>query len=222
MMVISYRDVMHFLKENEIETPAFGSELWWLHNSAYHVACRFNNKALVELGTLNGASAIAMGAGIAQAKKQLNQGDAKLITVDNYFNFHNKSRPGLSSPDDIVKAVAKAGLDSVVQVVESDDAEFISTLPDFSVSMMYHDADHRYDPLTKSLIAGLPKMVEGALYCGDDYCFRNQEVVFAVEDFRESYPDLISGFGLVDQIWWFIVRQPFPKMPEKYIKKGSV
>lgn len=72
--------------------------------------------------------------------------------------------------------------DSRVKVIKNSTLEFLDSLPDDYLDMVYIDADHDYLPVKKDLYASLKKVKKGGLICGHDYV-RNTQAERAVNEF---------------------------------------
>lgn len=61
--------------------------------------------------------------------------------------------------------------------------EFLSTLPDNSLDLSYHDADHSYESVRDELALVFPRMKRGGWIAGHDYCELFPGVMRAVDEF---------------------------------------
>jgi hypothetical protein len=59
-------------------------------------------------------------------------------------------------------------------------------IPDSSLSMVYVDADHSYEGVTKDLIAYYPKVISGGLIAMHDYLSPDYQVEKACRDFLKE------------------------------------
>ena len=74
-------------------------------------------------------------------------------------------------------------------------------LPD-DLDLVYIDANHDYAPLLNDMKKWFPKVRQGGILSGDDYC--REEVVRAVADFLKDYPQYKLQVSDNVTQWWFI------------------
>jgi len=202
-----YNEVAPLLKQLDIQSPTESLELQFLYRHAAHCVSKFGDAEIVELGTLNGASAITIGAAIKYAMSIDKSGTriGRLTTVDNYAAAERGNRPGTLDFEELSEKVRLSNIGDVITVVKADDNEYISLLKPNSIHMLWVDALHTYEHVTKTLNIALPKLVDGALLCGHDYCWQGEGVVRAVEEFKRDNPDSLCGFGTHWKVWWTLI-----------------
>jgi hypothetical protein len=98
-----------------------------------------------------------------------------------------------------------------VEVIRSDTAAAAERFADGSVDFLYVDASHSYEGVVRDLIAWFPKVREGGLIAGDDWCFsaRGERTVRnAVVDFfgAAQLSILPSSEPNPDYLQWSIVK----------------
>lgn len=194
------QDLFTHLKEQNIHSPTSKFEQKWLWHQAVIASLRNRQARIVELGTLEGYSALVMADGLRLTRERHEdwEHESHIWTVDNYSQAtsHEKVKEGISSLNysDLVTAIAM------------DDIEFLQHQQDSSVSMLFVDSLHSYKHVREVLEVTMPKMELNSLVCGHDYCWREFGVVYAVEEWREKYKATLCGFGVYETIWWSIVR----------------
>lgn len=191
-------------------TPRVAVE--WLYDNASQAAAFYPELQMLELGTLQGFTAFAIGDAIQDRQKRwviadqdLDQSQkritkAKLYSVDSY----GRSDVAAGSYKTNLEACASLGYDGVVNLVAGDDYEYLSKIKDGSLSLLFIDSDHAYRHVQKLLAIALPKMANGALICGDDYRFTDRGVVRAVEEWRKKHEYELIGFSVSHRFWWAI------------------
>lgn len=70
-----------------------------------------------------------------------------------------------------------------VIVVKDTSSNFLSSLDDQSLDIVYIDADHSYEGVKKDLVLSYNKVKDGGLICGHDYTNRFEGVIRAVNEF---------------------------------------
>jgi hypothetical protein len=101
---------------------------------------------------------------------QSNQG--RCVLVDHFMG--NPTAVGQhaecsSRRDDIADLLKRrASVFSCVTILEGDSASLASSIDDGSLDICFFDADHRYSPFKRNLLAWLPKVKHGGILCGHD------------------------------------------------------
>lgn len=199
------------LVAKKVDSPTTIRELSWLWYRAVNISHAWNDAKIVEFGTLAGKSAIMLADGVkfSQEKNKLRQHSSHVWTVDNYEEYkryENQDIHTLVSFEDMQRRIVELGYAAVLTAVEEDVFEFLGEQSERSIAMLWVDAGHSYKHVSKTLDLALPKMRKDALMCGHDYCWNQRGVIYAVEEWREEYVDNLTGFGIVDSLWWAVVR----------------
>jgi predicted O-methyltransferase YrrM len=125
----------------------------------------------VELGAWKGRSTCFMGVEIANSGKPI-----RFFTVDHWLGSADEESNN-RDPDvqagrlfevfqrNIIPVAAQ------VEVIRSDTAAAAERFADGSVDFLYVDASHSYEGVLRDLIAWFPKVSDGGLVAGDDWCF---------------------------------------------------
>jgi len=205
-----------FRKLGVPEGPTYITEHKWLYEQARRISTTYTEAFILECGTLYGESVIAIGIGIERTKQFYSSkgiiNSSKVVSVDNYSAFHENQR-NASSPDEIRTRITECNLQNSVEIVESDDFEYIESLEDGSLNMAWIDSSHRQTNVSKQLDLILPKMAANSLLCGHEYNgLLTLGVLYAVEDFKRKHEKHLCGFGIQDRIWWTVVREPYWRM----------
>lgn len=74
-----------------------------------------------------------------------------------------------------------------VRIRRQRSTEFLATLPDESLDMIYLDADHAYASVRDELALAWPRIRPGGWLAGHDYCTLFPGVMRAVQEFRELH-----------------------------------
>jgi len=207
-----YQEVSKAINRIGLYSPTEEPELKFVYRKAYEFTSKYPKANICEYGTLNGATAIAIGMGIEHAKQVMKaRGEVrngKLVSVDNYMAFYKKSNPDIVDINKVQEFINSCNIENSVELIEMDDLEHISTLEDRSINMAWIDSLHIYDHVMKTLDLILPKMAQDSLLCGHDYEPACLGVLYAVEDFKRQYPEYYCGFGVHYKNWWCIIRNP--------------
>lgn len=202
------------IEHGGIRNPMKEEVTTWLHINAAKAASFFPALDILDCGTYYGTSAFAMADGVLRTKKQWSIGDDKVnriprrmvtshvYSIDNY----KRQREGIENYHANIQAAKDLGYDSLLTMVNMDDAKFLAEREDASLAMVWIDSDHNYRHVSSLLEIVIPKMADGGMVCGHDYWFPNRGVVQAVEEWREKNSELLLGFGLYDICWWTIVK----------------
>lgn len=201
-MFQSFPEIMRALEESRITSPSLRPELEWLFNSAHHVATQREEAKIVDLGTLNGSSAMVMGAAVQHV------GSGHVFSLDDFSVRASRRDAASDSIEGIQLGVSKLGLQHVVTLLTSDDIVYLGACPDRSISMLFVDTRHAQDHVAAVLEAAMSKMEDESLICGHDYSWPQRGVVYAVEQWRRDRQQELCGFGTHYSIWWSIVRIP--------------
>lgn len=119
-------------------------------------------QVIVELGTYNGASAIAM-ARVSSAWGGV------IYCVDTWYG---KPRAGRVKPWRIAACATNlvlAGVSARVRLIPATTHDAAAHWMGPAIDCLYVDADHRYDGCAADLAAWLPHVRSGGLIAGDDY-----------------------------------------------------
>jgi hypothetical protein len=88
-----------------------------------------------------------------------------------------------------------------VSVLRMSGDQAAAALPN-DLDLVYIDANHDYAPLLNDMKKWFPKVRQGGILSGDDYC--REEVVRAVADFLKDYPQYTLQISDNNTQWWFI------------------
>lgn len=141
------------------------------------------NAIVVELGTFQGKSSVAMAAVLPKG--------GKLYCVDHFMSAIVD--PGEFTPSDR-KQVLKANLAALaenlkhygvidrVEIIVSKTSVAGGRFDDASVDLVLVDADHSYEGVMQDLTAWLPKIKLGGYLVCDDYCEEWEGVIRATRE----------------------------------------
>lgn len=120
---------------------------------------------LVEVGSWEGFSAMAIGAAIGKLGGHLYCIDHWKGSVGTELLEEAKAKDIYKIFESNIKAL---GLWEYVTPMVMDSLTASKEFEDGSVDFLFLDGDHRYEPFKEDLKAWLPKMKEGGLICGHD------------------------------------------------------
>lgn len=211
----TYPALWEKMKEYKIPSSTFPEELKWLWHQTTGAIYASPSHAIVECGTLNGASALVIASAIDNVRDRMMRDRSielktHLWTVDNYAEYekHKERNDRIHSYRDNVDMIREFGYEELVTVVHGDDIDFLATLDPRSLSMLWIDSWHNEHHVRKTLDIGLPLVVRHGSICGHDYDQLNYRVVYAVDDWKAENGKYLSGFGTYWRSWWTIVRHP--------------
>jgi len=88
-----------------------------------------------------------------------------------------------------------------VSVVRMSGDQAAKVVPN-DLDLVYIDANHDYAPVLNDMTKWFPKVRQGGILSGDDYC--REDVVRAVADFLKDYPQYQLQVSDNRTQWWFI------------------
>lgn len=186
----------------DLYSPSTIRDLQCLGGFARCAQRRNKDCLILELGTLNGVSAMVMADSI--------RAPGKIITVDNYLGhttrIGKKNVPTVLSYEEVCREIERRGFTDRIMPVKGDDIDWLKTCNDNSIDMFALDSLHRYDHVLETLEIVLPKMKDESIVCGHDYSPMGSGVVYAVEDWRSRHPQQLCGFAVESFTWWTMVR----------------
>ncbi len=175
-----------------------GIEGWFTFNGLYkRVVEKADNAHFVEVGGWLGRSAAYMAVEIINSGKKI-----KFDVVDIWDTSKHESyveiikRYGISPYEQFIK-----NMQSVLHVVEpvrmlSTDAA--KKYANESLDFVYIDADHTYEALKEDITAWFPKVKQGGILGGHDYCQSFPGVIKIVDEVFKS-PN-------VEEISWWVIK----------------
>jgi hypothetical protein len=190
-----YFDVIN---NDKIITPTLPQELYELYRMAY-ITCDWHKKPLiVELGTYNGFSIMAIALGVRDSRNT----NTEIFTIDSYGSDGYKY-DGLSFGEvgDIVKRRFPE-----VKLIFGDDIKFMMSLKDDSVNMLFIDSWHVRKHVYNTLVISEPKMFNKlSLMCGHDYSWTEWGVVNAVDEWCKGNPKVRAFVNNIYSIWTAVI-----------------
>lgn len=90
---------------------------------------------------------------------------------------------------------------SNVSVLRMSTDQAARVIPN-ELDLVYIDANHDYAPVLNDMRQWFPKVRQGGILSGDDYC--REEVVRAVADFMKDHPQYKLQVSDNNTQWWFI------------------
>ena len=148
-------------------------------------------KHRIELIKLLPPNPVAVEVGVAEgmfSRDLLEHGVSKLYSVDNWGHIPNTRGDGNFEDEWHQKNYEKAislltpfGERSVI--LRGMSMEMAKQIPDNSLDLFYHDANHSYEGVKSDLEAYWPKVKLGGVLAGHDYLCTDYQVKQAVDDF---------------------------------------
>lgn len=196
-MAYTFDQIFEYIRNFPLDFWDRKEELRWLHEIAIRwcYAHPNTNIDILELGTYTGVSAICLAG--AMFLEKIN--DYNLTTIDKCLYADSKT-----VSNNIARANKDLGLH--IRFSESDDIEYLNTIADKSIDLLYIDTLHTLEHMNEILPLCLTKMKNGGLLFGHDYTPEFSGVVEAVSDFRQVCQEQIIGNGQDYSIWWSLIR----------------
>lgn len=148
-------------------------ELAWLQQTVMNLPYAAH---IIELGSWLGRSAVAMHSAIMQKQDP----HAAILCIDTWHESYGQKH-GIDNP----RQVFLDNTDGCTHLgsIEHDTADAVKLLSDHLMfDMIFIDADHTYDGVTRDLEAWYPRMKNDAVICGHDFR-RGNGVESAVKHF---------------------------------------
>lgn len=197
----NYNDMMTIIQNIELQPLVNGTQRRRLYDWAWFKLHNSPTAIYLDVGTNQGNTAITMASAL---KHQKPEKPTKVYTIDNYTQFLQGTKE-----QSIEKAkfnMSQFGIDDILSVHVGDDIEFIQSLLDNSIDMVFDDSDHAYMTTLNRLRNYVPKMNYNSVITGHDYFPDSPWVVKAVEDFREEFKHLLTGFVVEDGMYWMFCK----------------
>lgn len=193
----SFADMIRIMEEIKLSSHVNGIHRNELYGLAHFKPHYCDSAIYLDVGTNMGNSAIIMASAI---KHQGINIPSLVYTVDNYC----ESKTPEKDMETARRNMSSFGIDHLLSIHVSDALEFINSLKDESIDMVFDDASHDYLSTYKRLNAYIPKMKKNSLIAGHDYYVNFHTVVKAVEDFRRNHSAILSSLtGIPGMFWMF-------------------
>ncbi len=160
----NYDDMMTIMQDIGLVSLVNGSQRRKIYNWAWYKLHWSTTANYLDVGTNQGNSAIAMASALRHQNPTI---PARVYTVDNYSQFLQGTKN-----QSIEKArfnMSQFGLNDILSIHVGDDIEFIQSLPDNSIDMVFDDSDHAYLTTLNRLRNYVPKMNTNSIITGHDY-----------------------------------------------------
>ncbi len=146
---------------------------------------RFNNAAIVEIGSFKGQSVMYL----AEKTKELNK-NIKIYTID-IFEYAEQQTGitekgeerilGVSFYDEFLKNIEP--MKQYITHIKGSSHEVHTQFEDESIDFLFIDGDHNTDAVYKDLTLWYPKVKTGGIISGHDYMWVDARVKQAVDKF---------------------------------------
>lgn len=187
-------EMFEIMTEIELDTGVNGAQQSELYSLAWYKAHYTPSAIYLDVGTFNGNCAIVMASALKHQGLAI---PSKVYTVDNY----SSETIGLEKSKSNISCF---GIDNLVSAHEADAVEFVNSLHDGAIDMVFDDAGHSYADTFARLTAYAPKMNRNSLIVGHDYYPNFPGVIKAVEDFRRVHKSTVSALrGIPGMFWMF-------------------
>lgn len=152
-------------------------ERMYLEKQMKHL--RGEKAVIVEVGSFVGISSMAISRGIKEFCPE-----AIFYCVDIFSPEWYSECSGVSKYnfEDIEKIFDKNMKKNPHIKIKKLSVEAAKDFEDESVDFLFLDADHRYEPVKADILAWLPKLKKGGIFCGHDYSIKFPGLTKAVNE----------------------------------------
>lgn len=134
---------------------------------------RFDNCVFVEVGCWLGASVCFLGQKVKEFNKNI-----KVFAVDHWLGSneidHQNTIAKLGGPDILFytfkQNLKRAEVEDIVTPIRTDSVTGATRFDDKSLAFVFIDASHDYENVLADIKAWLPKIMDGGVIAGHDYC----------------------------------------------------
>ena len=176
-------------------------EDWFTYPDFYRKAVRyFDEGHFVEVGSWKGRSACFLAVEIANNNKQI-----KLTCVDTWGGSPEHEGHAEYGVDKLYETFLK-NIEPVKDIIipfQSKSLDAVKSFEDGVLDFVFIDAAHDYENVTNDLNAWYPKVRNGGLFAGHDYCGGWPEVVRAVDDWARLNDLEVEILG-PQQVWYLM------------------
>lgn len=170
-------------------SPQFG-ENWFDYEDVYRLMvenCKEDGH-LVEIGSWRGRSASFL---IVEAKNK-----SPKIRIDLVDHFMGSPEHAGISQDFLLSEIIKnlSQLESLYNIVKKPSLEAVKEYDDNSLDGVFIDGNHEYENVKADILAWIPKVKNGGILAGHDYCAGWPSVIQAVKD-------TIDDFKIIKNSW---------------------
>jgi len=181
-----------------------GSQAHDLYGFAWYKRHERKTAVYLDVGTRAGNSAIIMASALKHQKTLEYGVEARVYTVDNYSLFVDKTKE-----EDIVTAkynMSQFGIDDYLSIHVMDDIEFVNSLPDNSIDMVFDDSDHGYKQTYDRLNSYLSKLRDNSLVVVHDYYINYPGIVKAIDEVYNENRQIVFGLNYQNGFGWFFCK----------------
>jgi len=206
-------DMFRIMSDIKMTTCVNGSQALTLYGFAWYKMFCNKTAYYLDVGTRGGNSAIILASALKHHKTDERGILSKVYTVDDYSQFLDKTKE-----EDIEAAkynISQFGIDDHV----GNDIEFVNSLPDNSIDMVFDDSFHSYYATGDRLNSYLPKLNDNSLVVVHDYYINHPGVIKAVLDFTNDHKDIIFGLNYQDGMGWFFCKPNTSKYAFNFQRK---
>ncbi|HEY3308060.1 MAG TPA: class I SAM-dependent methyltransferase [Desulfuromonadaceae bacterium] len=178
----------------------------------FRICKRLPNKAkILEIGSYQGGSTLAIGHAIANT-------DIELYCLDpwsNYFDqgdFAGFERSKISDDFRIINNFIKntAFISDNLRMLRGKSSAFAEMLEGMEFDFIFIDGAHDYDSVRNDIKIAFSAIKPGGFLCGHDFHNHGDGVVRAVYELIVNVPSIITGLEVIEGtfIWFGIVPEP--------------
>jgi len=201
------QDMYNIMESIGLYSLVNGNQRSTLYGLAWFNAQYRDTAIYIDVGTYNGCSAIVMASALKHQKLSIPQ---KVYTVDNYnydnyFFSHYSYDHIYYSKQAIIEKIkdnfSHFCIDDIIEFHVEDDIEFIQSLPDHSIDMVFDDSGHNYEHTLNRLRNYIPKMNDNSLIVCHDYYVDGYSVIKAIKDFEKEFPHIVTNYGVIEGMY---------------------
>lgn len=164
--------------------------IFWL---THWVSACNENAIILDCGSMFGMTALTMASAMVRANKSFGK-SGRIISIEQDKERYEKC----------IDIAHQIDISNIVTFINGSDVDYLDRIEDNSINMVYHDSNHSYGHLTKGLELSLEKVKPQGCISGHDYFYMEQDIIKAVEHWKEQNKDKITGFSTYFSVWWVI------------------
>lgn len=197
-----WQDTLDIMTEIKLESYVNGAQASTLYGFAWYKAHWTKSTNYLDVGTNMGNSAIILSSAL---KHQALPTTKKVWTIDNYDYYPNYAMSyGNLTKDQVIeqarKNMSQFGIDDILSINVGNDIDFIGSLPDNSLDLIFDDSAHTYEATYARLESYIPKLNTNSLIVIHDYYINYFPIIKAVADFKQKFGDMLVEYGTIEGI----------------------
>lgn len=213
----NFNDMQEIMKDIGMITCVNGSQAHDLYGFGWYKMHHNETANYLDIGTRFGNSAIILASSLKHQDVKKYNIPSMVYTVDNYSQFLEGTKE-----EEAEKArynMSCFGIDDMVSFHVMDDIEFVNSLPDNSIDMVFDDSYHSYMATWDRLNSYIPKLKDNSLIVVHDYYIEFPSIIKAVGDFVSENKEITFGLNYINGFGWFFCKPNVEKFVFNFQRK---